>query len=83
MENKIRVYKPNSVVELKLNTIIDLINDLKNNFNCDLAFDNTMTNRYKIYYNGEKYWEFETYPSIIRALNMLKTILEDKRSDLK
>ena len=82
MENKIRVYKPNRYVEEKLNIIISLIEELKNDFGCELAFDNTYTNHYRIYYNTELFWEFGTYPEIIRALTLVKTILKDKKGEI-
>ena len=74
---KLRTYNANRVVEQKLDTILNSILSLRHTYNCVVYFDNTIPNHYKLTYN-DKNWEFGTYTEIIRALDMLKTILEDR-----
>ena len=83
MENKyckIRLYKPNKDITQKLNTILDLVITLRIRYDCEVFFDNTYTNHYLIKYK-DKEWAFGTYPEVIRALDMLRTILKEKEEN--
>ena len=78
MENNLRVYEPNE----KVKRILNQIESIKSRYNVELAFDNTIPNKYKIMYNGGTIrgmiGQFTTYNDVIYSLTMVATILEDR-----
>ena len=55
----------NSIVNKKIDTILELIKD------SDIKFDNTNPNHYKLIMNNKEF-EFTTYNDVINATKLLK-----------
>ena len=69
MQHNIRTEYINNTIKEKVNTIINLINELNEN----IIFDNTTVNHFKLIVNNKELI-FYTYPEVINALKLVKEV---------
>lgn len=79
MKNNLNYYVKNNIkcFYYKVAIVVDLLEQLKAT-GLELEFDNTITNNYRLKYNGEEY-SFNDYNGVIGCL----TLLLDIRKDVK